>query len=62
MDVKQMTYILTIAQEGGISKAAAQLFPDGAAQPFYGLAWEGIGLIDYGNHRRFPLPQQLCPH
>ena len=26
MDVKQMTYILTIAQEGGISKAAAKLF------------------------------------
>lgn len=26
MDVKQMTYILTIAQEGGISKAASQLF------------------------------------
>lgn len=26
MDIKQMTYILTIAQEGGISKAAAKLF------------------------------------
>lgn len=26
MDIKQMTYILTIAQEGGISKAAARLF------------------------------------
>lgn len=26
MDVKQMTYIVTIAQEGGISKAAAKLF------------------------------------
>lgn len=26
MDIKQMTYIMTIAQEGGISKAAAKLF------------------------------------
>ncbi|MEG2421864.1 MAG: LysR family transcriptional regulator, partial [Oscillospiraceae bacterium] len=26
MDVKQMTYILTIAEEGGITKAANKLF------------------------------------
>lgn len=26
MDVKQMLYMVTIAQEGGISKAAAKLF------------------------------------
>ena len=26
MDIKQMTYILTIAEEGGITKAAGKLF------------------------------------
>ncbi len=42
MDVKQMTYILTIAQEGGISKAAAKLFitqsalEEPGARPFTG--------------------------